>query len=245
VSTAREWFRDAFDDVYLSVYRHRDTGEAERLVAWAAGVLAIPGARVFDMACGAARFAAAIGRAGGRYVGLDLSLPLLRAARDGNPSLALVRGDMRALPLADASFDVVLSMFTSFGYFDSDAQNRGVLGAAGRILRPGGRVLIDHMNAARVRETLVPASEREADGYTVRERRSIREGRVVKDVEVTASGGETRRYHESVRLLDPDTLVAWAVDAGLSPVGSWGDYDGGAFTDEAPRMLMAFRREER
>lgn len=241
MSAGREWFRDAFDDVYLSVYRHRDAGEAERLMSWAAGALAVDGARVLDLACGAARFAPAVRRAGGRYIGLDLSHALLHAAHSNDPSLSLVRADMRTLPIADASTDVVLSMFTSFGYFEDDDVNRAVLAGIARVLRPGGRLLVDHMNAARVRAELVPASERNADGWAVSERRAIRDGRVVKEIAL-ARGEETRRYRESVRLLDPETLVRWASDAGLSHTGSFGDYDGSAFGAGSPRMILAFRR---
>jgi ubiquinone/menaquinone biosynthesis C-methylase UbiE len=245
MSAAGEWFQDAFDDLYLSVYRHRDAGEADRFMAWAGASLRIQGARVLDLACGAARFARAVRRAGGRYAGLDLSRSLLRAARGNDPSLALVRADMRRLPLADESADVVLSMFTSFGYFESDAENRGVLASIGRVLRPGGRLLVDHMNAARVRAELVPASERHVDGYLVRERRAIREGRVVKEIEVSRPGEVARRYRESVRLLEPETLVRWAAGAGLVHAASHGDYDGGAFAGDSPRMLMTFRRGQR
>lgn len=239
---AGEWFREAFDDVYLSVYRHRDAGEAARFASWAADRLGLRGARVLDLACGAARFAEPVRRAGGRYLGLDLSRPLLDAARGNDASLDLVRADMRYLPLRDGCCDVVLSMFTSFGYFEDDAENRAVLGGAARVLRPGGRMLIDHMHAARVRETLVPSSERESGGARIRERRAIHHGRVVKDVEIALASGEAKRYCESVRLLEEATLIDWASTTGLRHLETWGDYDGGPFTRDAERMLIAFER---
>ncbi len=58
-----------------------------------------------------------------------------------------IQGDMRTLPFDSATFDVVISWFTSFGYFDDD-ENRRVLAEAARVLKPGGRLAIELNNLA-------------------------------------------------------------------------------------------------
>lgn len=52
-----------------------------------------------------------------------------------------ISGDLRELPV-DGPFDAALRWFTSFGYFDDD-DNRKVLSEYRRVLRPGGRLLIE------------------------------------------------------------------------------------------------------
>ena len=78
---------------------------------------------VLDVPCGTGRFEPALLAAGKRVVGADLSVPMLAAAREAadlafaaargttDRALAgLVRADALALPFADASFDLVLSI---------------------------------------------------------------------------------------------------------------------------------------
>ena len=74
-----------------------------------------------------------------QLVGLDLSEELLQvgacdlaqACTDAGQSLEgvrLVRSDMRSIPYED-HFATVLSLFTSFGYFEEDRENQAVLWA--------------------------------------------------------------------------------------------------------------------
>ncbi len=53
----------------------------------------------------------------------------------------LFRGDARAVPFGDGSFDAVLNLFSSFGYFGEQGDGQ-VLGEIARLVRPGGQVVI-------------------------------------------------------------------------------------------------------
>jgi len=74
-----------------------------------------------------------------------------------------IEGDMGALPWSNERFDRVLSWFTSFGYFD-DAENRRVLREAHRVLRPGGRFLVENNNLVELLPRWLPAVVTERDG---------------------------------------------------------------------------------
>jgi len=237
------WYVEAFRAGYLDVYAHRDDDAALGEVAFpaaAAGLVA--GQRVLDAGCGAGRHARALAARGLAVIGLDLSGDLLSAAvRDGE-TVALatpryVRADLRALPFADASFDGVLSFFTSFGYFD-DAGNSRHAAELRRVLRPGGRLVLDFLHAARVCATLVPRSQKERAGYTIVEERAVRGGRVEKDVTMTAPDGTIRRWRESVRLYDPDALGALFVTAGFRVLARHGDLHGAPLVTDSPRCVV-------
>lgn len=236
-----EWFERWFGEEYLDLYRHRDEEEAERLVAllWRRGV-GRAGDRVLDLACGAGRHTAALGRRGAQVVGLDLAMPLLVTARHRGAG-PLLRGDMRALGLRSQSFGAVLNLFTSFGYFDSDQEHERVLREVSRVLRPGGVFILDFLNAPAVRSSLVPRDEL-AMGTTVvvQERRLSEDGRfVTKTIHL---GGEGRSFMERVRLYERSDLEAMLASAGLAPEEALGDYRGAPHDATSPRLILVARQ---
>lgn len=103
------------------------------------------GERVVDIACGTgivARTAAQRVGSDGRVVGLDLSVPMLEAARAAataqGASIEWLEGSALKLPLADAAFDVA---FCQQGLqFFPDRLN--ALCEIHRVLKPGGRLAL-------------------------------------------------------------------------------------------------------
>lgn len=238
------WFRRWFGPEYLALYPHRDREEAERgarlfLRTADAG----PGDRLLDLGCGQGRHLAAFRERGLDGVGLDLSRPLLRRAReDAGERVPLVQADMRRVPLSSRAFDAVTSYFTSFGYFASRSEDRRVLSEIRRVLRPGGAYLLDFLNADQVRAELVPEEETTVEGKTVVQSREIRDGHVVKRIEIRSGGDRPPKvYHERVRLYEPDELVEMLGAASLPVRDRFGDYTGSAFETSSPRFIAVGR----
>ena len=238
------WFRRWFGSEYLALYPHRDQEEAERgarLFLREADV--DRGDRILDLGCGQGRHLAAFRERGRESTGLDLSRPLLRRAREATRGqVPLVQADMRSVPLADGSFDAVTSFFTSFGYFASRREDRRVLGEVRRVLRSGGAYLLDFLNADQVRAELVPEEETTVEGKTVVQSREIRDGHVVKRIEIRSGDGEPPKvYHERVRLYEPGELTEMLDEASLPMRERFGDYDGSAFDGTSPRFIAVGR----
>lgn len=101
---------------------------------------------VFEEASGRGLAWRLIGSAG-RVMAIDLSSPLLGAARARTSGLTFVQADVRTLPLAPASVDLVLSTST-LDHFASVAELRGSLRELARVLRTGGELLITLDNVA-------------------------------------------------------------------------------------------------
>lgn len=235
-----EWFERWFGEEYLRLYPHRDEEEAERVVALLERLGVIGESRVLDLACGAGRHLAALARRGATVTGLDLSMPMLRAAQRRG-CRRLIRADVRELPIPGGTCDTVLNLFTSFGYFDDDAEHARVIREVARVLKPGGWFVLDYLNAPQVRAGLVPRDERRVSSATiVQERRITDDGRfVVKTIHVSGDG---RSFMERVRLFARDELVALATDSGMTTDRVLGDYDGGAHHDASPRCIVVARR---
>src|SRR5512135_491590 len=119
----RPWFETIFDERYPDLFEPLE-GNAEEEVEGILVFLALPlGAAVEDLGCGRGRHAIPLARRGYRVTGVDISDYMLQkarrsAAREG-VDVEWVQEDMRTFCRRDA-FDLVISLFTSFGYFSDE-----------------------------------------------------------------------------------------------------------------------------
>jgi len=237
-----EWYEDSFGEDYLIVYKHRDFCGAKHEVNKMIGWLHLPpGSKVLDLCCGMGRHSLALAEAGYEVTGVDLSEPLLREARaqKGSDNVRWLRSDMRTLPL-DGGFDAVVNLFTSFGYFEEDEEQIKVLREIGRMLKPGGKFVIDYLNPAYVIRNLVPHSVREDVDNLIDEQRRIEGGYVKKDIILTSKAdGTARQYHERVKLYTLEKFRTMIEQAGLSLEAVHGCYDEGPYVAEtSTRMIL-------
>ncbi len=236
-----EWFEEWFGDDYVALYPHRNEAEAERAVALIARTLGTRAVRrVLDLACGSGRHAKYLG-AQWWTSGIDLSEVLLRIARRNDSPARLVRGDIRALPYRDSAFDLVVNLFTSFGYFETDLEHELVIRDLARVIAPNGTFVLDYLNADAVRAKLVPYDERNIGGRVVEQRREITDaGRfVVKHISLKNEG---REFVERVRLFTRHELDDMLSRAGFRIETAYGDYSGESLTDTSPRVILFARR---
>ena len=101
-----------------------------------------PGEDVLDVACGTGNAALRAAQAGGRVVGVDLTPELLdegrRLAGEAGLDIEFLEGDAEALPVADARFDVVVSVMGCM----FAPRHRVAAAELARVLRPGGRLCV-------------------------------------------------------------------------------------------------------
>jgi SAM-dependent methyltransferase len=238
-----EWrISDTFDGDYLEFYAPLLTDErADDDVTTICSLLdLVPDTAVLDLACGHGRIANRLAQRGARVTGLDATAMFLDIARaDAERSgleIDYVLGDMRQLPWVER-FDVVISWFTSYGYFDDD-QNRLVLDQVRRCLRPGGRLMLELNH----RDGLLPMwrtsdvvhgpngmmiDEREFDPITGR-------GNTVRTV---VRDGAVRRFRFFTRLFSFTELRSWLLDVGFTKVVAYAR-DGTPLTRTATRMVV-------
>ena len=114
---------------------------------WHRYCLALPlahGQRVLDAACGEGYGSALLARAAASVVGVDVGAAAIGHARSryGASNVSFVQGSVAALPLQDASIDLIVSFET----IEHLAEQREMLAEFRRVLAPGGVLLISSPN---------------------------------------------------------------------------------------------------
>jgi SAM-dependent methyltransferase len=243
--TTRGWYKKWFGNEYLTLYAHRDDKEAAQVVTLLLSHISLhPRARILDLCCGQGRHVSLLARHGYSVFGVDLSRTLLEIAKfKKNPDARahFIQADMRFLP-AYKKFDLLINLFTSFGYFHEDQQNQLVFHQFQETLKPGAHFLFDYLNSHWIYQNLQPYHKETVGSIVVEQERQIIGDRVVKKI-VLHHGDKPQIYHESVRMYDPDTLLEMLTKASLETVKIFGDYTGADFEIKSPRFIVLGKKQ--
>lgn len=243
------WWRDFFessDSLELSFFPdERETGREARGLE---KLLGLSGAdRILDLCCGYGRHMEKLARRAFCITGLDASALMLRCARavlhEAGVTAPLVRGDAAHLPFADNSFDVVMLLFNSFGYFAEDGQNERVLRETARVLRPGGRLFLDTRNRE-FQILYAPYHQRicVSDGRELVLRCRYDRARKRLNSRWSLPDNPDAVVHEaSIRLYGLDELRIMLAAADFEELGVYGAYNGEPFEGWQRQLLWVGR----
>ena len=199
-----------------------DSARTAAEIAWLVRQLPLPAyRRVLDVACGSGRHALPLAALGYHVTGVDRDSSAIATAQHHAPDGAVFCvGDMRDLRAVPGPFDAVLSLWQSFGYFDS-ATNAAVLGQMAACLCPGGRLILDlnHRDffAAHQGERIIERADR-----TIRETGHLDGDRYT----VTLDYGPAQPPDRfDWQIYTPAEIVALAAPLGLRPVLLCSEFD--------------------
>jgi SAM-dependent methyltransferase len=221
-----------------------DAGAAQ--VDKALDLSGVRGGAVLDLGCGPGRHAVPLARRGFQVTAVDLSaFHLAKAqarAEAAGVTVELVRADMRTFARADA-FDLAVSLFTSFGYFDDPRDDLRVLENVRRSLRPGGVLVMDVVSRERLARVVHPArSERAADGALLVQRHEIvGDGDRVHNEWTVVRDGRARTFDFVLRVYSGLELEALLRAAGFTTVHLHGAFDGRPYDLAAERLVAVAR----
>jgi SAM-dependent methyltransferase len=241
----RAWYERAFGEIYPLIYAHRDDAGAALEIDGLRQLIGIrdTALRILDVGCGTGRHSSVLKEYGNYVVGLDFSPALLRRAKTRKGLYGrLIRGDMRYIPL-NPYFDVVVNLFTSFGYFLEDEENWSALREMCRVLRPGGCLVLDHINRIYLEKHLVESDRMRGKSYALDQRRRIRGNRIEKDVTVLWDNGSVDTIAESVRLYEPDEITTYLTEYNMKNIRICGTFDGAPFSEQTSRMIICAEKE--
>lgn len=248
--TTPQWYEDeAFWEVFYSWMfseEHFDTAneQIEDLLALLDCAGDIGAQHWLDLACGPGRFLIPLADRGIKLTGVDQSRLLLDEARQKMASLSvgksteLLQADMRTFK-ADGCFDVILNMWSSFGYFDEPEDDRMVLQRCYDNLKPGGCLLIDTVGKEYLCRNLQAVHlEEDAEGNLLIQRPTFGEEMTRLENEwILIKGDHVYRKLWSHNVYSGAELRALLVQAGFESVELYGSLSGDDYDLDAERLI--------
>ncbi len=241
---SKDWFSSWFDSpFYHQLYDNRNDSEAEHFIENLLKHLKLKSqSKLLDLACGKGRHAITMARHDFDVTGVDLAPQSIASAKLSSvhhSNLHFDVHDMREVYKSN-HYDVIFNLFTSFGYFDIEADNLKMLQSITTMLLPKGIVVIDFFNAQKVIANLVPYETVAKDDATFNIKRSVTSTHVYKEIIVhPKKATETLHYREQVQLFRKEDFERLLNLVNLRILDTFGDFNLSEFNPaSSDRLIM-------
>lgn len=235
----KDWFESWFDTKYYHIlYKHRDDSEARLFIRNMLNFLHLnKDDLLLDLACGKGRHAIYLNSLGFNVIGADLSKnSIAQARKHENERLKFVVHDMRLS--FNRKYNAIFNMFTSFGFFEDDAEDIAILRNIKNALQANGVAVIDFLNAKNVISNLVSKEEQFIEGIHFTISRYVENGFIVKKIEFDADS-EEHTYFEKVKSIDLEKIKSYMHTVGFKIKHIFGNYQLDPFDEyKSDRLIL-------
>jgi len=239
------WIQDWFGSEYYSLlYKHRNCDEAQLLLDNLIGLLKLPAeSRVLDCGCGRGRHSIYLSEKGFDVAGIDISEKnIAEAKKSEKKNLTFYVHDKRNLFRVNY-YDLALSLFTSFGYFEKDAENNKAVKSISGSLKKGGWFVLDFMNSLREVKNLIKEETFACSGVNFSVKRFLENELIVKEIQVEDKG-KIFSFRESVKAYKQADLENFFGQNGLEVLHLLGDYNLNKFDEEKSERLILIGKKK-
>jgi ubiquinone/menaquinone biosynthesis C-methylase UbiE len=210
-----------------------------------------PEGYILDIACGTGRHSIPLSKQGYCMVGLDVSVNLLRIAKQHIDQFQVVKGDMRFLPFKADVFAAAVSMDTSFGYLPSQKDDVQSLADCRRVVRKGGILIVDLFNRekliAKYKEKNQSVQWKEYHSFSLLQKRTISaDGNLLCDLWTIKdkASGRLLIFDHVVRLYERSEFEGLLEMTGFTVREVYGGYEEDPFRSNSHRFIsMAYVKE--
>ena len=233
-----DWFTSWFNTSYYhTLYKSRNDDDAQLFMKNLTKFLQLDkNTHILDLPCGKGRHSVFLNSLGYKVTGGDLSEnSIIHAKQFENDGLQFEVYDMRKS--FKNKYDAIFNLFTSFGYFDEDAEDIKVLQNFKNGIKKEGTVVIDFLNVEKVKNSLVKKETKTIDGIDFHIKREIKNGFILKHISFFADEKQ-HSYSEQVKYLNLDKMQMYLKKAGLQLIHTFGNYQLDAFNAETSDRLI-------
>lgn len=248
------WYKSWFNTQdYLDLYKHRDEEDAKKIVTLLFKSIKLnKGSRVLDLACGNGRHSVLFAKRGYKVTGIDLSEYLIKQAKEKlkkeyrkySSNLRFEISDMRYINHV-GEFDLVVNIFTSFGYFESDKDNEGVIRSVSRALNRGGYFFMDFLNNHYLEKNIVHYDIKREERKFIVQVREICNRFVQKDILIFRNNSAKgkypifNRFREKIRLYSIKDFERILSKHKLKIIEKFGNYSGSLYSyNKSERLII-------
>ena len=236
-----EWYLDWFNSpFYHQLYKERDYSEATYFMNNLISRLQIDkNSSILDLACGRGRYSLYLSNIGHKVTGIDISKEnISEAKKNESDKLNYILHDMRQ-PL-NQKFDLILNLFTSFGYYQEDKDNISIIRSIKSNLNNEGKAVIDFFNIDYVLNNLIKYEEKAFDKTKFVINRYLENNLLVKDI-IIESNNKIYKFQEKVKAYRIEDFLTMFKECDLKFKEKFGDYNLNSFNkNSSPRLIMVF-----
>lgn len=239
-----DWFSLWFNTPYYHIlYKNRDYNEASTFIDNITQFLNLKKqSDCWDLCCGKGRHSVYLNKKGYNVIGTDLSEQSINYANQSkNNSLEFYVHDMRDTFRINY-FDVVLNLFTSFGYFDKTVDDEKVFLSVQKGLKKDGMFVFDYLNSEFVKSILKTNDTINHDGIEFHITKKIENNTVIKNIDFS-DNGKSYHFEERVKLFDKNYFEDLALKTGLQIIHTFGNYKLEEFeAKNSPRLILVLKK---
>ncbi|OQX90476.1 MAG: hypothetical protein B6D57_02925 [Candidatus Coatesbacteria bacterium 4484_99] len=201
-------------------------------------------AHILDLCCGVGRHSIELARRGYKITGIDRTRSYLDRAKqsameENLTNIEFIEADMRTFCSPD-TFDAVINLYTSFGYFEDPEDDKRVLQNIHKSLRAGGNLLLEMMG----KEVLARIFQRtrwheEEDGTLILQESRVCEGfSWIENRWIIIKGGKRADFRVDHRLYSAKELTTLITECGFMGFEVYGDLERSPYDEKAKRLIV-------
>jgi len=223
-----EWWKELFDEVYLKTDARSvcDDDVTRKEIDLIQELIPLsPDQEILDLCGGHGRHSRELALRGfGKCTVFDFSQFLIDRGREeakkAGMAITFLQGDARWTGLPPERFDHVLVLGNSLGYIAAPEGDRDILSEAMRLMKRGGRLLLDIVNGGVLKNGFQPVAWHEIGEEIVVCRRRSLEGDIVytRELVVSKTSGLVKDSTYLLRIYDPDAMRLLLSELGFSDV---------------------------
>jgi SAM-dependent methyltransferase len=205
-----------------------------------------PGASICDLCCGPGRHSLELSGLGYCVTGVDRTGLYIERAREKADERGLdvrfVQEDMRRFCEPNA-FNAVINVFTSFGYFEDETDDKRVIENVYKSLKEDGKFVIDIIGKEVLARIFQERRWVEEDGIIVLEEAKIKEDwSSIENRWIIIKDGRQDEFIFTLRLYSAAELSELLKSCGFGNVEIYGSFSGSPYDQTAKRLVLLMQK---